>query len=231
MKRGLGAIVVGMMSAAAVAQSAYRLEITVEPESVRPGETATIRLLAHFDGSRDCAISTVITDLMVSVHAPSIGARRVLPPMDFLAVHPGTIDAAGVRDIVAFQIQGLADIVADPTNPMPFWEGAFVAPEVDDPQRIVMATRTAHYFAYPDCCSHCHFRESRLDEIAEAFAEFWIVPCEADLDGDGELTVFDFLAFQNLFDAGDLAADFDGDGELTIFDFLAFQNAFMAGCP
>ncbi|MEQ8318286.1 MAG: GC-type dockerin domain-anchored protein [Phycisphaerales bacterium] len=55
--------------------------------------------------------------------------------------------------------------------------------------------------------------------------------CRADLDGDGELTVFDFLAFQNLFDAGDLAADFDGDGELTIFDFLAFQNAFDAGCP
>ena len=26
-------------------------------------------------------------------------------------------------------------------------------------------------------------------------------------------------------------ADFDGDGMLTIFDFLAFQNAFAAGCP
>ena len=25
--------------------------------------------------------------------------------------------------------------------------------------------------------------------------------------------------------------DFDGDGQLTIFDFLAFQNAFAAGCP
>ncbi|OAB61221.1 hypothetical protein AY599_28305 [Leptolyngbya valderiana BDU 20041] len=54
--------------------------------------------------------------------------------------------------------------------------------------------------------------------------------CAADLDGDGELTLFDFLAFQNLFDAGDPLADFDGDGELTIFDFLAFQNAFDAGC-
>jgi hypothetical protein len=56
-------------------------------------------------------------------------------------------------------------------------------------------------------------------------------PCRVDLDGDGELTIFDFLQFQNLFDAGDLAADFDGDGELTIFDFLAFQNEFAAGCP
>jgi len=55
--------------------------------------------------------------------------------------------------------------------------------------------------------------------------------CPADFDGDGELSIFDFLAFQNAFDAGEASADFDGDGELTIFDFLAFQNAFDAGCP
>ncbi|UYV11595.1 MAG: hypothetical protein NCW75_09825 [Phycisphaera sp.] len=55
--------------------------------------------------------------------------------------------------------------------------------------------------------------------------------CPADIDGDGALTIFDFLGFQNLFDAGDLAADFDGDGALTIFDFLEFQNQFDAGCP
>jgi endonuclease/exonuclease/phosphatase family metal-dependent hydrolase len=57
-----------------------------------------------------------------------------------------------------------------------------------------------------------------------------VIACPADLDGDGSLTVFDFLAFQNLFDAGDPTADFDGDGSLTLFDFLAFQNAFDAGC-
>ncbi len=54
--------------------------------------------------------------------------------------------------------------------------------------------------------------------------------CRADIDGDGSLTLFDFLAFQNAFDAGDLLADFDGDGSLTLFDFLAFQNEFDAGC-
>ncbi|UYV13302.1 MAG: spondin domain-containing protein [Phycisphaera sp.] len=56
------------------------------------------------------------------------------------------------------------------------------------------------------------------------------VECVAELDGDGVLTIFDFLEFQNLFDAGDLAADLDGDGDLTIFDFLAYQNAFGEGC-
>ncbi|MEO1277817.1 MAG: GC-type dockerin domain-anchored protein, partial [Planctomycetota bacterium] len=55
--------------------------------------------------------------------------------------------------------------------------------------------------------------------------------CPADLDGDGELTIFDFLEFGNLFDLMDPRADFDGDGSFTIFDFLAFQNAFDAGCP
>ncbi|MEQ9097149.1 MAG: GC-type dockerin domain-anchored protein [Phycisphaerales bacterium] len=58
-----------------------------------------------------------------------------------------------------------------------------------------------------------------------------IVICAADRDGDGELTIFDFLEYQNQFDAGDARADLDGDGELTIFDFLVFQNRFDAGCP
>jgi hypothetical protein len=55
--------------------------------------------------------------------------------------------------------------------------------------------------------------------------------CALDLSGDCVLDLFDFVALQNLFMAGDPKADFDGDGELTIFDFLAFQNAFDAGCP
>ncbi|MEQ9095359.1 MAG: GC-type dockerin domain-anchored protein [Phycisphaerales bacterium] len=55
--------------------------------------------------------------------------------------------------------------------------------------------------------------------------------CRADCDGDGLLLVFDFLCFQNLFDAMDPRADFDADGQFTLFDFLAFQNAFDAGCP
>jgi hypothetical protein len=56
-------------------------------------------------------------------------------------------------------------------------------------------------------------------------------PCRADLDGDGLLTIFDFLEFGNLFDAGDLRADFDGDLLLTFFDFLVYQNEFADGCP
>jgi len=55
--------------------------------------------------------------------------------------------------------------------------------------------------------------------------------CTADFNADGIVDVFDFLAFQNAFDAAGLIADLDADGSLTIFDFLAFQAAFDAGCP
>lgn len=54
--------------------------------------------------------------------------------------------------------------------------------------------------------------------------------CIADFDGDGQLTILDFVAMSNAFQAGDLAADIDGDGELTILDFVAFQALFLAGC-
>ncbi len=54
--------------------------------------------------------------------------------------------------------------------------------------------------------------------------------CVADFDGDGELTIFDFLAFQTAFDTGNASADLNGDGSLDIFDFLEFQNLFAAGC-
>ncbi|MEQ8845189.1 MAG: EF-hand domain-containing protein [Phycisphaerales bacterium] len=54
--------------------------------------------------------------------------------------------------------------------------------------------------------------------------------CPADCDGDGSLTLFDFLCFQSAFASGDPAADCDGDGSLTLFDFLCFQSDFARGC-
>src|SRR5690606_8897222 len=54
--------------------------------------------------------------------------------------------------------------------------------------------------------------------------------CRADLNADGVLDIFDFLAFENMFGLGDMFCDFNGDGELDFFDFLAFQNEFVTGC-
>ncbi len=74
------------------------------------------------------------------------------------------------------------------------------------------------------------------DSVMEAAIDAFIIEgldcgeCRADIDGDGALTIFDFLAFQSAFDMGDLRADFDGDGSLTLFDFLEFQSEFDTGC-
>ena len=39
-------------------------------------------------------------------------------------------------------------------------------------------------------------------------------------DGDREIGVGDLLLFQNLFAQGSTRADLDGDGDLTVFDWL-----------
>lgn len=54
---------------------------------------------------------------------------------------------------------------------------------------------------------------------------------KADMEQDGDLDVFDFLEFQNLYGLQDPRADFEGDGDWDVFDFLAFQNTFaLGGC-
>ena len=67
-------------------------------------------------------------------------------------------------------------------------------------------------------------------QVALPFAVYGSSACPADCDGDGTLTIFDFLCFQNAFAAGDASADCDGDGAVTAADFACFQSAFMAGC-
>jgi uncharacterized membrane protein len=54
--------------------------------------------------------------------------------------------------------------------------------------------------------------------------------CFADFDDDGNLTILDFVAYQNAFTSGDASADCDDNGQLNILDFVCFQNEFQAGC-
>lgn len=64
--------------------------------------------------------------------------------------------------------------------------------------------------------------------------EYQPPPCVANFNDDCDLNIFDFLAFQTAFVAGDPRADLDhstGVGILDIFDFLTFQSRFANGCP
>jgi serine protease AprX len=54
--------------------------------------------------------------------------------------------------------------------------------------------------------------------------------CYPDCDGDGLLTIDDFICFQTFFAIADPYADCDGDGVLTIDDFICFQTFFAIGC-
>ncbi|MFI4917780.1 MAG: GC-type dockerin domain-anchored protein [Phycisphaerales bacterium JB060] len=54
--------------------------------------------------------------------------------------------------------------------------------------------------------------------------------CDADLDGNGRLDVFDFLEFINRFNAQDPASDYTADGRFTMLDFAAYLNLFDGGC-
>jgi hypothetical protein len=54
--------------------------------------------------------------------------------------------------------------------------------------------------------------------------------CTADINGDGELNIFDFISFQGVFTSGDMAADCNQDGVLNVLDFVCFQSKFLAGC-
>lgn len=54
--------------------------------------------------------------------------------------------------------------------------------------------------------------------------------CPADFNGDGNLDILDFVAFQNAFVNGDAGADCNQDGNLDILDFVCFQALFVAGC-
>jgi hypothetical protein len=56
------------------------------------------------------------------------------------------------------------------------------------------------------------------------------VPCYADCDLSGTLTIDDFICFQTLFALGDPGADCDATGTLTIDDFICFQTFFAIGC-
>ncbi|MGD1916148.1 MAG: M12 family metallo-peptidase [Phycisphaerales bacterium] len=81
----------------------------------------------------------------------------------------------------------------------------------------------------PDACDIADGRSA--DRNANGVPDECESLCQADCDGDGRLTLFDFLCFQNAFDSRLPFADCTGDGEFDLFDFLCFQNVFAGGCP
>lgn len=83
--------------------------------------------------------------------------------------------------------------------------------------------------------SEFRLRISAVDAVA---SNAWFIDdveinqyCRVDLNRDGDINIFDFLAFQTYFGSGRPEADFNNDTVLDVFDFLEFQNQFSSGCP
>ena len=56
--------------------------------------------------------------------------------------------------------------------------------------------------------------------------DLWLYGHRADLDKNGRLDIFDFVAFQNEFILRSPVGDFNLDEQYDVFDFLSFQDAF-----
>lgn len=99
-------------------------------------------------------------------------------------------------------------------------------------------SRVGSYFAQAASgmrTDDAHFSSFGSRMIAEAWLDqlrsLLDGPCDrADYNRDGTADIFDFLAFQTDWQAGDLRADLDDDGEFTIFDFLVLITA-IDQCP
>jgi hypothetical protein len=120
-----------------------------------------------------------------------------------------------------------------PSMPLLAWIGAFEATH----PRVVTDKQGAAEFELSvpaDAQLGATLLTVRIDDALTALtgdAIVEITPCPPDLDGDGSLTIFDFLTFQNSWQTGEEVADYDGDHDLTIFDFTSYQQAFEEGCP
>lgn len=56
------------------------------------------------------------------------------------------------------------------------------------------------------------------------------VPCKADIDGSGSVTVSDIFAFLRAWFAKGAGSDFDGNGTTNVSDIFAFLRAWFAKC-
>ena len=152
-------------------------------------------------------------------------AFNVLTPLVFESGSALDIEIAGTDDAQFDRLAGSGTVAVGGELDVRFIDG--FGPEAADRFEIISASVVEGTFDSVRIDDVGSFGPAHVVYTSEAVI---VVACAADRDGDGDLTIFDFLAFQNLFDAGDTRADLDGDGNLTIFDFLVFQNRFDEGC-
>ncbi|MFG0282855.1 MAG: GC-type dockerin domain-anchored protein [Phycisphaerales bacterium JB039] len=210
----------------AAGQSVVLVEI--DRPVLRAGEVAVVTLRAGFP-LHLYAMATIELDVELPGGVGGWSDWELVKPMDGPFTSAGAPAPAGIVDIVARQLHFPPAPTTDPSNPIAFWRATYTAPLAPRSFDVSLATTTRRYdvyidYSFPDAVSQLH-------GLVEGSGLIRVIGCYADCDGSGELDLFDFLCFQNMFAAGDLYADCDESGALDLFDFLCFQNEFAAGCP
>ncbi len=208
---------------------------------VGPEQELTLRATGRIPGAPGLPLGvSSINNGVVTADFSSIGAQTatLIGLLDGRVVDRREVPAGGrvivMEEIVVHGCVKQPSLPIPPLPPFPcfiwIFDETLVSPIVGDPYiadevRILASDATVPF----DGLQSFSIRGRGIGQFS-LLSETHTVDCRADLDGDGQLTIFDFLEFQNLFVRRDPRADFDGDGEFTIFDFLEFQNAFDAGC-
>ncbi|MFG0285152.1 MAG: GC-type dockerin domain-anchored protein [Phycisphaerales bacterium JB039] len=204
------------------------ISIVADPPVLRAGERSIVTLWAGFP-LHLYAMATIELDVELPGGLDGWSAWELVKPMDGPFTSAGAPAPTGITDIVARQLHFPPSPTTDPSNPIAFWRATYTAPPAPRSFDVNLATATSRYdvyidYSFPDAVS-------QLSGLAEGSGVIHVIGCYADCDGSGELDLFDFLCFQNMFAMGDPYADCDESGALDLFDFLCFQNEFAAGCP
>jgi predicted outer membrane repeat protein len=168
---------IGLCAPRSVAQVATNgLNILVGDDTVLPGESTTVRLEAYFGGS-DYAVAGVATWLHSSAGAVGLSEPRLVAPMNGPGTSPGFLGETGVRGVLAGQLN-FHSVIADPTNPMAFWEVTYTAPaDAAGPLDIRLETRTSRFDVY--YAREISASQSRLDDFADGLATIHVIPAPA----------------------------------------------------
>lgn len=148
---------------------------------LEPGESTTVRLIAHFPDT-DYAFAGVFMNLLAD---GGVGEPRDLwshmdfpPPFDGPGTPP-SLSEEGIMRIIAGQLNfPPLMIYADPTNPIPFFEVTFTAPlDAGGGYRVDLMTEVLRFDVYPH--RDRALSESRLDLLVEDSASIFVVPSPA----------------------------------------------------
>jgi hypothetical protein len=214
-----------LAAAPALADPSFIIKVSNRVTEVQP--SATVEVWAAFDADL-FAFAGALFD--IATEPDGGGFRDPTIPFDDIGgfLSPGEVspDGDAVTGILTGQLCSIdCPLGIDKSNPILVWSATWETTDFS-PRTIGAATFTTKFDLFTD---NQGSSSSFLDHLEEGFALIE-VGCYADFTGDGELDLFDFLAFVNAFNAGQAEADCDGDQSLSLFDFLCFVNRFNAGC-